>query len=109
MDCSWFNPDNPQPVEGWLAEKWEDRPGIGDSYTVIECPNFVPEEERKPKEAFPGVYWDAESMLWCAYVIRRKVRKVRYELGKYRTVEAAVRARKKAEREWREEPWEDMT
>lgn len=103
--CSWFNPDNPQPVEGWVAEKWEDRPMLGTSYTVIECPNFEPEEEQKPKEMFPGVYWDAETMMWRAYLIRRRIR---YDLGEYKTLEAAMRARKKADREWREDPWEDM-
>lgn len=105
MDCSWFDPDNPQPVEGWVAEKWADRPAIGDSYTVIECPNFVPEEERKPKELFPGVYWDTEAMMWRAYIVRRRIR---YDLGAYKTLDAAMRARKKADREWRESPWEDL-
>jgi hypothetical protein len=105
MDCSWFDPDDPQPVEGWVAVKDEDRRDIGTSYTVIKCPNFEPEEERKQEEAFPGVFWDAEAMMWCAYIVRIGVR---YELGQYRTVEGALGARRKAEREWRECPWEDL-
>lgn len=40
--CTWANPDNPQPVEGWEAKPYRLR--IGDeiemSYEVIECPNF---------------------------------------------------------------------
>lgn len=45
--CTWFNPDNPQPVEGWQAEKVylpcsENQIMVG--YIVKKCPNFLKEE-----------------------------------------------------------------
>lgn len=50
FDCPWFNPDDPQPVPGWVAEL---RPKcrIGESFLVKECPNFKhqrPQESRAP-------------------------------------------------------------
>ena len=44
--CSWFNPADPQPAPGWVAER-RVRPLLGETYTVTECPNFVPEPPRK--------------------------------------------------------------
>lgn len=45
--CTWFNPDNPQPVDGWQAEKVylpcsENQIMVG--YIVKKCPNFLKEE-----------------------------------------------------------------
>lgn len=52
FECTWFNPDNPQPVPGWKAKKkkivYATSNGVThtvDSYTVKECPNF--ERERR--------------------------------------------------------------
>ncbi len=48
--CSWFDPDNPQPVEGWVAKPTKvkcvatDRIYETPSYHIIECPNYIPEE-----------------------------------------------------------------
>ncbi len=48
--CTWFNPDNPQPVPGWVAtqttvhsQRGEDSALIKTSlcsYIVHQCPNF---------------------------------------------------------------------
>ena len=52
LKCSWFDPDNPQPVENWDAEReiitncTRDLKGGGtkvyttESYRVKSCPNF---------------------------------------------------------------------
>ena len=42
-ECPWFNPKNPQPVEGWEAERTKIKVGRNlwaDSFRVISCPNF---------------------------------------------------------------------
>lgn len=49
--CTWFDPDNPQPVPGWIAEMNTVRSQRLDgtayavnliSYHVYQCPNFEP-------------------------------------------------------------------
>ncbi len=48
--CSWFDPDNPQPVEGWVATptikrfRSEGRIYDYESYHITECPNYIPED-----------------------------------------------------------------
>ena len=50
-DCTWFDPDNPQPVDGWIAEE-ETRNYINTpphrhyyvTYKVSHCPKFVAED-----------------------------------------------------------------
>lgn len=49
--CSWFNPDNPSPVDGWTAEK-ESKLCVNTdnsrhyyvTYKVSHCPKFVAED-----------------------------------------------------------------
>lgn len=98
-DCSWFDPDDPKPVEGWEAVEYPDRPYTGTCYMVRRCPNFKRIEERKREEAFPGVYYDPEKRMWCAHIVRRRTT---YPLGEYMRLEDALHARKTAERRWKE-------
>ena len=50
-DCTWFDPDNPRPVDGWIAEE-ETRNYINTpphrhyyvTYKVSHCPKFVAED-----------------------------------------------------------------
>lgn len=50
-DCTWFDPDNPQPVDGWTAEK-ETRSYINTpphryyyvTYKVSHCPKFAADD-----------------------------------------------------------------
>lgn len=51
--CSWFDPDNPQPVPGWVAELRPVKGVKGDSYMVRECPNFDPIPKSKPLPKAP--------------------------------------------------------
>lgn len=93
--CSWFNPVNPQPVPGWVAELRHVKGVKGDSYRVKECPNFdqvaPPPEQRPPHHI--GVtptkegYWQAR-IYW---------RRRDYYLGHFKTEQDAIAARKAAE------------
>ena len=59
--CSWFNKDNPNPVEGWTAirkdimvsttyqGKYAYRREI--SYCVLDCPNFEPIKKNKKQSS----------------------------------------------------------
>ena len=70
--CSWFNPDDPQPVPGWVAEL-RPKQRIGESYMVKECPNYDPETSRVPAyngAAIPGVQRKDNS--WVATIYRNK-------------------------------------
>ena len=92
--CSWFNPDDPQPVPGWVAEL---RPKyrIGESYMVKECPKLDP---------IPGYETPAQQVCkrgvtrqkrgWAA---RIKHRNKNYYLGHFKTEDEALAARKAAE------------
>lgn len=63
FDCSWFDPDDPQPVKGWIAKPTEIYCNCGydgsgrsfrhatSSYHVYECPNFDIMEEYNPENA----------------------------------------------------------
>jgi len=43
--CSWFDPDNQKPVEGWKVKKVYLEKGKNDvGYIVKKCPNFLKEE-----------------------------------------------------------------
>ena len=92
--CSWFNPADPQPVPGWVAEP-RVKSVIGETYLVKECPNFEPEPPRVPVycgPTIPGVRRHGSG--WEALLYRNKKR---YHLGSFPTYEAAAAARKAAE------------
>lgn len=93
--CSWFNPADPQPVPGWVAEL-RPKTMIGESYMVKECPNFDPEPKREAppsdKAHIPGVLRNGCS--WAAVITHKGKR---YYLGTFTAYEAAVAARKAAE------------
>lgn len=92
--CSWFNPADPQPVPGWVAEP-QVKSVVGETYLVRECPNFEPEPPRVPVycgPVIPGVLRHGSG--WVAVIYRKKKR---YHLGSFSTYEAAVAARKAAE------------
>ena len=113
--CSWFNPDNPQPVPGWVAEL-RPKSRIGESYLVKECPKFEPEPVRKTPEpvrkppepkperkarrhtpyktssSYPGV--QEKKHHWVARIAYKGQR---YYLGYFKTEEEAIAARKAAE------------
>jgi len=97
--CSWFDPKNPKPVDGWEAVRrdllvYNRRI---ESYCVVRCPNYVPEEPRDVLEDIPqcpktGVIW--RDGKWKAGI--RVDGKYHY-LGLYKTMEEAIAARIKAE------------
>lgn len=95
FDCPWFDPDNPQPVPGWVAELRKVEGVQGDSYRVKECPKFdqliPPPEQRQPYP--PGVYLTKEGC-WQARIYWRRRS---YYLGYFKTKEEAIAARKAAE------------
>lgn len=116
--CPWFNPDNPQPVPGWVAEL-RPKSMIGESYMVKECPKFEPRPKReactpgvprkkKPKhekptrkeyqrKEYPPGYCPGVRLIgrrWGARITRKgKV----YCLGYFNTEEEATAARRAAE------------
>lgn len=97
--CPWFDPDDPQPVEGWNAIRVDGRPFIGTSYTVLECPKY----DRMPPRivdtvGYPGIYKDELTNEYVAYMV---VRKEPVFLGRFTQFEHAYMARRKAEREAR--------
>lgn len=87
--CSWFDPDNPQPVPGWTAEQsYVSR--IGDSYHVVACPNFLPLNQLK----VPGVSYKPESGKWRVQIGRGGKY---YHMGMFSKKEDAIAARRAAE------------
>lgn len=96
--CPWFNPDDPQPVPGWVAELRPVKGVKGDSYFVKECPKFEPDPEmqrvatsvRTP--GYPGV--TRKTRNWVARIYRRGKN---YYLGHFATEEQAIAARIAAE------------
>lgn len=102
--CSWFNPDNPQPVPGWTAELRRVKGIKGDSYCVTACPNFLPlpqatetETAHKPapeKDHVLGVSRTGDGR-WQARIYWRRRS---YYLGYYENKQEAVAARKAAEK-----------
>lgn len=99
--CPWFNPANPQPVPGWVAEPRVMYRGV-QSYLVKECPKFDPEpprEERReymPVSGVTGVRWDPTAERWD---VRINSRGKQYYLGMYASLLDAIAARKAAEKE----------
>ncbi len=97
FDCSWFDPDNPQPVPGWEAELIP-KHRMEETYLVKACPKFDPETPRGPtptkreKPEVRGLFPQGNS--WVA-VIRHKKKK--YYLGSFPTYEEAAQARLAAE------------
>lgn len=97
FDCPWFDPDNPQPVPGWVAELVP-KHRIEETYLVKECPKFEPESQREPtpakreKTEVRGIFSQGNN--WVA-VIRHKKKK--YYLGSFPTYEEAAQARLAAE------------
>lgn len=93
--CSWFNPADPQPVPGWVAEP-QVKSVVGETYLVKECPNFEPEPPRVPVycgPTIPGVRRHGSG--WEALLYSNKKQ---YYLGSFSTYEAAAAARKAAEK-----------
>lgn len=100
--CSWFNPVDPQPVPGWVAEL-RPKAMIGESYLVLECPNFKPQRRRENRVAAPptdgllhGVYKrkTAGKSPWTARIIKDGKY---YHLGSFATMEEANAAQLAAE------------
>lgn len=96
--CSWFDPADPQPVPGWVAERHV-RSRIGETYTVLECPNFDPEPPREappapipPEPVVHGVCRNGKG--WAARITKKGKY---YHLGSFETEEEAVAARRAAE------------
>lgn len=95
-ECPWFDPDDPQPVEGWEAIRVDGRPYIGTSYTVLSCPNFDRIESRMVEYwAHPGIFFDKETSEYVAYMT---VRKQSFIIGRFKCAKEAVLARRMAER-----------
>lgn len=95
-ECPWFDPDDPQPVEGWEAIRVDGRAYIGTSYTVLNCPEFDRIEPRKLECcAHPGIYFDEETGEYVAYMV---VRKQNVIVGRFKNAVEAIRARRLAER-----------
>lgn len=95
-ECPWFDPDNPQPVDGWEAIRVDGRAYIGTSYTVLSCPKFERIEPRPIGcDAHPGIYFDETSGTYVAYMV---VRKEIVIIGRYKHAKEALRARRLAER-----------
>lgn len=100
--CSWFNPDNPQPVPGWVAEFRPIRVGHTpqddpvESYLVRECPNFEPVAPPSDTRhlTIPGVYWRREQGVWVAHIIWKRKH---YYLGRFSDQQDAIAARRAAE------------
>lgn len=101
FDCPWFNPDDPQPVPGWVAEPREMYSGAT-TYLVKECPKFEPMPPRKaPPPPPPGVGIQGvsrkrkkEGIRWEARIMRENKN---YYLGTFKTAEEANEARLAAE------------
>lgn len=98
--CSWFNPADPQPVPGWVAEL-RPKSMIGESYMVKECPNFDPEPKREappppPGLSVPGVQRrkTKAGVFWVARITRGAKN---YHLGTFTSLEKATAARRAAE------------
>lgn len=98
--CSWFNPANPQPVPGWVAER-HDKSRIGESYLVKECPKFEPEAPREvqpvlPRASIPGVQLKMtnDGTYWVANIMHKRKR---YYLGCFPSENEAAAARWAAE------------
>lgn len=97
FDCPWFDPDNPQPVPGWVAELIP-KHRIAETYLVKECPKFDPEPPRQPtldkreKAEVRGVLYHGSS--WSATIYHKKTK---YYLGSFPTYEEAAGARLAAE------------
>lgn len=98
--CSWFNPADPQPVPGWVAEL-RPKSMIGESYMVKECPNFDPEPKRDappppPGLSVPGVQRrkTKAGVFWVARITRGTKY---YHLGNFTSMEKATAARLAAE------------
>lgn len=97
--CPWFNPDNPQPVPGWTAEK-QYKKGVGDTYYVTACPNFLPVDPRPVEEPLlkvpkiQGVRYNPWAGKWLAEITRRGKY---YYLGQFSKREDAIAARRAAE------------
>jgi predicted RNase H-like HicB family nuclease len=98
--CPWFNPVDPQPVPGWVAERQE-KARIGETYLVKECPNFEPEPQRAVQHSFTpssgvrGVTWDVVTGRWQ---VRISYEGKGYYLGKYDTLVEAITVRLDAEK-----------
>lgn len=101
--CSWFDPKNPKPVDGWTAVRRDTFAGKRqvESYHVISCPNYVPEDPR-PDHAYrndipqcwkTGVIW--RDGKWQATISKNGKH---YYLGMYKTMEEAIAVREEAER-----------
>lgn len=98
--CSWFNPADPQPVPGWVAEL-RPKSMIGESYMVKECPNFDPEPKREappppPGLSVPGVQ-RKKTKAGVFYVARITRGAKNYHLGTFTSLEKATAARLAAE------------
>lgn len=94
--CSWFNPADPQPVPGWVADRYV-KPVLGETYMVKECPNFDPEPPREapappPVERIHGVHRNGRG--WEAVINHKKKH---YYLGLFPSFEEAAAARRAAE------------
>ena len=99
FDCPWFDPADPQPVPGWVAEPREMYSG-STTYLVKECPKFEPEPPREIAapplgENVPGVQRRATSGEWWEARIMRGSKN--YSLGCFKTQEQAIAARRAAE------------
>lgn len=101
FDCTWFNPNDPQPVPGWVAEPREMYSG-STTYLVKECPKFEPEQPRVvPAYAagvsIPGVQRRVTKtgIFWEARIMHKGEN---YYLGRYIFQEDATAARQAAER-----------
>ncbi len=93
--CPWFNPADPQPVPGWVAEPRTMYRGE-QSYLVRECPNFTPgRSEAKPNPlSIPGVRYRRDTGKWYATIHWRNRQ---YYLGRFDNQQDASVARRKAE------------
>lgn len=103
--CAWSQ--RFEPVEGWTAEKVERRlpylhkgvrrVEVGETYHVIDCPEFVPDEPReKPKADRGRVYTEKEkafireklaegrSVSWIGLKLGRKESAMRDKVKKMR-------------------------
>lgn len=105
--CPWFDPDNPQPVPGWVAEPRTMYRGQ-QTYLVRECPKFDPMPPRKAvptrtslpgvprkkpvKNVFRGVHRGVRH--WVARINHKGQS---YYLGYFKSFEKAVAARLAAE------------
>ena len=92
--CSWSNPEQMKPVEGWTAIK------TGFSYTVYECPEFI-------RETYGcGRYRTAEDYILALEIglTERKQQLVRMKKTPNRLREKIVTLKKQLNRElWQAE------